>query len=288
MYISVLSGKGGTGKTTISTNLASYLAQKGYKTRYLDFDVEEPNGFIFLKPDVSETEEVKVKVPKVDEDLCKHCGACANHCNFNALAVTKQKVLVFEKLCHSCGLCSVVCPVDAIEEVDREIGKIEIGKMNNLEAIRGVLNIGEPMGIPIIKQLREHVSDDYINIVDSPPGSSCSVVNSVEDSDYSILVTEPTEFGLHDLRIAVEVIKQMNIPFGVVINKSDENDDIIEDYCKEEGCEILGKIPFSKDIASKYSKGQLLFHENDKVAEEMDKIVSKVLGGSQNEANSCY
>lgn len=287
MYISVLSGKGGTGKTTVSTNLAVYLASKGYKVRYLDFDVEEPNGFIFLKPKVMESIDVKVKVPSVDDNLCAGCGECARHCNFNALAVAKNKVIVFDKLCHSCGLCSIVCPTGAIHEIDRVVGKIEIGTTNNLEALRGILNIGEPMGIPIIKQLKKYVTDNYINIIDSPPGSSCSVVNSVEGSDYSILVTEPTKFGLHDLDIAVKVVKQMGIPFGIVINKSNTPDDlIIEEYCRKEKCEIIGKLPFLKEIAVKYSKGELIL--KDSILVEMNKIHSKVIGGLENETNSSY
>ena len=278
MYISVLSGKGGTGKTTISTNLATSLALKGNKTRYLDFDVEEPNGFIFLKPVVEKSIDVNMEVPVVDENLCNLCGACAEHCNFNALAVTAKKVLVFEKLCHSCGLCSIVCPTGAIKEVARTIGKIEIGRNDDLIAVRGILDIGEPMGVPIIKELKKQMTDDYINIVDAPPGSSCSVVNSIEDSDFSILVTEPTKFGLHDLEIAVNVVKQMGIPFGIIINKSSEDDNIIEEYCSREKCEILGKIPFSKEIATKYSKGELLVKKEPEIAEEIDRIIVKVMG----------
>ncbi|KGG80451.1 (4Fe-4S)-binding protein [Caloranaerobacter azorensis H53214] len=285
MRISVLSGKGGTGKTTVATNLSYYLSKKGEKVQYLDFDVEEPNGFIFLKPEIENTFEVKVKVPQIDESSCTQCGLCAKKCNFNALSVTKNGVLVFEKICHSCGLCSLVCPVNAITEVEREIGKIEIGYTDNLKVVRGILNIGEPMGIPILKDLKKLITPDYINIIDSPPGSSCSVVHSVEGSDYGILVTEPTKFGLHDLEIAVNVIRQLGVPFGVVINKSDENDYIIEEFCKKQGIDIIERIPFDRSIAQKYSKGELL---DDKIFMEVfENIFSKIMEVSNNEADSC-
>lgn len=278
MNISVLSGKGGTGKTTVSTNLAALLNEKGYKTQYLDFDVEEPNGFIFLKPQVNQTISVNVKVPQINEELCDNCGDCARNCNFNAIGATKDKVLLFEKLCHSCGVCSLVCTKNAIDEVEREIGFIETGNSNGLDSIRGVLNIGEPMGVPILKQLRKHIKPDYINIIDSPPGSSCSVVNSIEKSDYSVLVTEPTPFGLHDLKIAVDVVRHMGIRFGVIINKSSERDGLIENYCDSENINIIGKVPFDKGIAMKYSKGQLLI-EDDKLKGILDSIITRIMEG---------
>lgn len=276
MIISVLSGKGGTGKTTVSTNLATYLNSKGYKAQYMDFDVEEPNGFIFIKPNIETQEGVTVKNPYVDEDLCNNCGECARSCSFNAIAALKDKVTVFEKLCHSCGVCSLVCPQNAITEKEREIGFVDVGTKEGLMAIRGILNVGEPMGIPILKKLKGYIKSDYVNIIDSPPGSSCSVINSIEDSDYCILVTEPTVFGLHDLKIAVEVVRKMDIRFGIVINKSNNNDRLVENYCKNENIEILGRLPFDRKIAQSYSKGELLI-ENDKVTEALDAIISKIM-----------
>ncbi|RKD34261.1 ATP-binding protein [Thermohalobacter berrensis] len=275
MNISVLSGKGGTGKTTISTNLAVRLTTKGYKTQYLDFDVEEPNGFIFLKPQIKNREDVAVKVPQIDEDLCNGCGLCAKKCNFNAISVVKGKVVLFEKLCHSCGLCSIICPQKAVTETDRVIGKIEKGFNGKLITYRGILNIGEPMGVPIIEKLQEQTKSDYINIIDSPPGSSCNVVHSIEGSDYSILVTEPTKFGLHDLKIAVKVVEKFNIPYGVVINKS-QQDNIIEDFCNKNNIKIIAKIPFDRKIAHKYSKGDLLIND-EKIASIFDSIISEVV-----------
>lgn len=276
MNISILSGKGGTGKTTISTNLAALLNEKGYKAQYLDFDVEEPNGFIFLKPHIDQTIGVNVKVPQINEELCDNCGECAKNCNFNAIGVTRNKVIVFDKLCHSCGVCSLVCKKNAIEEVEREIGFIEKGNSNGLESIRGILNVGEPMGVPILKQLREHIKPDCISIIDSPPGSSCSVVNSIEKSDYSVLVTEPTPFGLHDLKIAVDVVRYLGINFGVIINKSSKRDDLIESYCESENINIIGKVPFDKEIAMKYSKGHLLI-EGAKMKGILESIITRIM-----------
>ncbi|MBP2171758.1 P-loop NTPase [Methanococcus voltae] len=268
MKISILSGKGGTGKTTISTNLSYYMALKNYNVQYWDFDIEEPNGFIFLNPEIEKNETVTSKMPEVDENLCTKCGDCAKYCNFNALAVTKNKVMVFEKLCHDCRLCYEVCPVNAISEVSRPIGEIKMGysKKANLKSTSGFLNIQEPTGVPIIKRMKKimdlnsnsNSNSNVINILDAPPGSSCNVLNTVKDSDFSLLITEPTKFGLHDLDIAVSVLDYLKIPYGVIINKSNEYDTIIEDYCKTKDIEIIGKIPFSKEIAKNYSKGNLL------------------------------
>ncbi len=276
MNVVVLSGKGGTGKTTIATNLAVHLSKNGYNSQYLDCDVEEPNGFIFLKPKVTEVVNVDVKSPQINEELCINCGKCAEHCNFNALAVTGEKVIVFEKLCHSCGLCSIVCPTGAISEVDRTLGKIEIGNREEILALRGILNISEPMSVPIINKLKKYIKDDYINILDCSPGSSCTVVNTLEGTDYAVLVTEPTKFGLHDLKIAVDVVKLMGIPFGIVINKSNEEDIIIEQFCLENDYKIIGRIGFSKDIAKKYSRGEILTGSNEKFTKCMDDIACEL------------
>lgn len=279
MNISILSGKGGTGKTTISTNLSILLSENHENVSYFDFDVEEPNGFIFLKPDIEIENKVFKKVPKIDKELCTNCGECSKLCKFNAISITPNNSTVFEKLCHDCGLCYIACPVQAISEILREIGKIESGKskdISNLNAFRGVLNIGEPSGVPVISALKKFLDVDSINILDAPPGSSCSVINTVEDSDYSILVTEPTKFGLHDLKIAVEVLRYLNIPFGVLINKSDEFDFIIENYCENEKIDILGKIPFSRNIANKYSKGDILINSDAEFTQNLQNIASEL------------
>ncbi|WP_459202000.1 ATP-binding protein [Methanococcus sp. CF] len=279
MNISILSGKGGTGKTTISTNLSVLLSKKYNNVNYLDFDVEEPNGFIFLKPDIENEKKVFKKVPEINKSLCTNCGECSKLCKFNAISITPNNSTVFEKLCHDCGLCYIACPVQAISEISREIGKIESGKSKNtpnLGVFRGVLNIGEPSGVPVISNLKKCLDKKSINILDAPPGSSCSVITTVEDSNYSILVTEPTKFGLHDLKIAVEVLKYLKIPFGVLINKSDEFDFIIENYCKNEKIDILGKIPFSRNIANKYSKGDLLINSDVEFTENLQNIASEL------------
>ncbi|QXM05288.1 4Fe-4S binding protein [Crassaminicella indica] len=270
MKIAVLSGKGGTGKTTVSTNLAKIM-----NWNYVDCDVEEPNGFIFLKPKVIKTEEVKIPVPKIDEEKCINCNKCVAACQFNALAGTKTDIILFEKLCHGCGACTLVCPVNAITEEGRTIGKIDIGEAEAIKCMRGILDIGEPMAPPIIKRLKELV-DDSPTIIDCSPGSSCSVVSAIDGVDVAVLVTEATPFGLHDLKIAVELVRQMNIPFGIIVNRADEEHDLITRYCEEEKINLLGKIPYDKKAAVLYSKGKLLVEDkeyNDRFKEIGEKIL---------------
>jgi len=258
MIISVASGKGGTGKTTIAVNLTLSLKN----VQILDCDVEEPNAHIFIKPDIKEKKPVYIPIPEIDEAKCSYCGKCREVCAYNAIAVIppgdnskKGSVLVFPHLCHGCGACSLLCPQKAIREVNKEIGVIEIGEAQDIQFIHGRLNVGEVMSPPLIRQVKKHVDSTRTVIIDVPPGTSCPVIAAVKNSDFCVLVTEPTPFGLNDLILAVEVLQKIKIPFGVVINRSDLGDKKVAEYCKKEKIPILMQIPFKKEIAVSYSKG---------------------------------
>ncbi|KOA20149.1 electron transport complex subunit RsxB [Clostridium homopropionicum DSM 5847] len=253
MNIAVLSGKGGTGKTTVSTNLALAL-----KANYIDCDVEEPNGFLFLNPKVNKTEKIMVEYPVIDDNKCTTCGACVNVCEFNALAKVKDDIILFQKLCHGCGTCQIACKYGAITYEKREIGRMERGEGREINCSRGILNISEPMAVPVIRELLKNLPEG-INLIDCPPGTSCNVVNALKYADGAILVTEPSEFGFHDLKLAVELVKMYNIPFGIVINKDDGKENIIKKYCKEEKIRLIGVIPYGRETAVLYSKGKILY-----------------------------
>jgi MinD superfamily P-loop ATPase len=290
MIISVASGKGGTGKTTIAVNLALALAKNKEKNvQFLDCDVEEPNAHLFLKPVITNSESVKIPVPKIDDEKCNYCGKCAEVCVFNAIAVTKNKVLVFPGLCHGCGACTLFCPEKAISEEGNEIGILEEGKAGSISFIDGRLNIGEPMAPPIIRKIKKRINKDgikeknnditnhHITLIDAPPGTSCPVIESIKDSDYTILVTEPTPFGLHDLILAVEVLQKLKIPHGVVLNKCDIGDHKVEEYCKKNNIPLLLLIPMDKKIAVAYSQGISIVQINSFYKQKFIQLFQKII-----------
>jgi len=290
MIISIASGKGGTGKTTIAVSLA--LSING-GVQFLDCDAEEPNAHIFLKPVIKETKKVVIPVPEIDEKKCTYCGRCREVCAYNAIAVMKGtdgkkgSILVFSNLCHGCGSCSYFCPEGAIKEVNKEIGEIEIGSSTTLtrsnvgpvQFVHGRLNIGEAMAPPIIRQIKRHINSTRTVIIDAPPGTSCPVVETVKKSDFCVLVTEPTPFGLNDLTLAVEVLRKLKVPFGVVINRSDLGDEKTDQYCRKENIPILMRIPFKKEIAAAYSKGEPIVRAFPEYTKDFRELFNKIRNG---------
>ena len=234
MRIAVCSGKGGTGKTTVATNLAVTAATAGRTVGYLDCDVEEPNGALFLKPRFDETRAVNVSIPEVDLDKCTGCGLCGEICQYSAIVLMRKQVLVFPELCHGCGGCWLVCPTGAITESHRRTGQLELGKAGPVHFIQGLLNIGEAMSPPVIAAVRDTAPDVDFLVIDSPPGTSCPVIQSVRDSDLVLLVTEPTPFGLNDLKLAVDMVRALKLPLAVVINRADVGDDQTHRYCQQQ------------------------------------------------------
>lgn len=256
MNIGVLSGKGGTGKTTVSTNLSRIMG-----VSYVDADVEEPNGFIFLEPEIMNTQEVQVSYPIIDSEKCNLCGECVRVCQFNSLASSGKDIMVFEKLCHDCGACKIACKTGALSYKSRTIGHLEDGRSNKINCYRGILDVGEPMAVPVIRQLLDRL-DQNDHLVDCPPGTSCNVVHALKYVSAAVLVTEPSEFGLHDLKMAVELVLMYHIPYGIIINKDNGKDNIIKQYCQQNGIPLLGCVPYKMEAAALYSNGQMLC-END-------------------------
>jgi len=255
MKIAIASGKGGTGKTTIATNLAAALARSEQQVQYLDCDVEEPNGHIFLKPEIESTEDVTVDVPDVDLDKCTACGRCGELCQYSAIVCVKDRVLTFEELCHSCGGCMAICPEGAIGEKQRKIGVAEFGSANGVHFGHGRLNIGAIQTPALIKYVKRKAKDNATIIIDVPPGTSCPVIEAVKAADFVLLVTEPTPFGLNDLQLAVEMVRELGISFAVVINRCDIGDDRVVRYCRQQDIEILLEIPNDRLVAEAYSQG---------------------------------
>ena len=286
MIIAVASGKGGTGKTTIATSLALSLAADRTQTTpvldpplFLDCDVEAPNAHLFLKPVLARRQEVGILIPQVNEAQCTHCGKCAEVCQYHAIAVLGKKVMVFAKLCHGCGSCTLACPEGAISETLDVMGVLESGPaMGGLLFARGVMNVGEPMATPIIRQLKKWAApqSDPIVILDASPGTSCPVVESVHGADFLLLVTEPTPFGLHDLKLAVQVGRELNLPMGVVINRDGIGDGGVDEFCAAEGLPVLMRIPFDRAIAEGIARGQPLVDIHPEYAERFREMHTEI------------
>ncbi len=273
MIISIASGKGGTGKTTVATNLAVSLESD---VQILDCDVEEPNSHLFLSPVIDKTETVFTPVPEIDEKKCTLCRKCAEICRFNAITVVGETVLSFPELCHSCGGCMKVCPEKAVSETGRELGVIERGRKNGLDFVHGRLRIGEAMSPPLIRKVRSFVRHDKITIIDAPPGTSCPVIAAMKGTDFVLMVTEPTPFGLHDLKLAVEAVKLLDIPRGLVINRSDMGDSRVKDYARQENLPVLMEIPFDRRIAEAYSMGRLVVEVMPEWKEKFQALYSRI------------
>jgi MinD superfamily P-loop ATPase len=258
MIITVASGKGGTGKTTIATNLAVALDRP---VNFLDCDVEEPNAHLFLKPTITGSAEFQIEVPEIDLSRCTLCGKCQEICQFNALAILPETALTFPDLCHSCGGCFLVCPEDAVTPQNRTVGQVEVGHRGKLAFAHGRLRVGEAMAPPLIRRVKREAGDTGLTIIDAPPGTSCPVVTTLWGSDFVILVTEPTPFGLHDLELAVGVTRHLHIPCGLVINQADLGDRRVHEYAARESLPILLEIPFDRQAAEIYAQGGLLMEE---------------------------
>jgi len=273
MIISIASGKGGTGKTTVATNLALSLQSD---VQILDCDVEEPNAHLFIRPTIEEVRTVYTPIPDVDMEKCNLCGECQKICQFKAIIVVGKTVLPFPELCHSCGGCMEACPRKAITETGRELGIIERGKRNGIEFVHGKLRIGEAMSPPLIRKVREYTRSGALTIIDAPPGTSCPVIASIKGSDFVLLVTEPTPFGLHDLKLAVGAVQILGIPYGLVINRSDIGDDRVREYAKNEGIPILMEIPFDRKIAEAYSRGDMIIESMPSWKERFKELYNEI------------
>jgi MinD superfamily P-loop ATPase len=280
MKIAVLSGKGGTGKTLVTVNLAAAAKT----ATYIDCDVEEPNGHLFFKPEGVKEEKVTVKIPMADEELCSGCRKCVDFCKFNALAYT-NKLIVFDEICHSCGGCILICPEKALTEKDKVIGTVQKGTSGNVSVYTGIMNIGEASGVPIIKKLLEPENQeaDKLTVIDCPPGSACIVMESIKDADYCILVAEPTLFGVHNLNMVYELVTLFKKPFGVVLNKCLDDENPAETFCIENNIKILGRIPFDNELGKLNSNAEIAVNESEKYRELFSDLLQTVI----KEVQSC-
>lgn len=277
MKIAVLSGKGGAGKTLVAVNLAVAAGE----SVYIDCDVEEPNGRLFLKPEEVKKTEVTTRIPEFDADKCTGCRTCVDFCRFHALVYIKDKPKVFSEVCHACGGCSLVCPSHAVTERERVIGNVETGDHGETQVITGILNLGEASGVPVIQSaLQEGFKEDVPVIVDCPPGSACPVVESISEVDYCILVAEPTAFGFHNFCMVHELVSLLKKPCGVVINKCEDSYQPLEEYCKQKNLPVLLRIPYEEEIALNVSSGKILVEQSPEYMEEFQQLLNRIGGGA--------
>jgi MinD superfamily P-loop ATPase len=285
--VAIASGKGGTGKTTLAASLSVVLAKAGREVVYLDCDVEEPNGHLFLRPKVTCVIDVRLPFPEVDPSVCTLCGICADLCEFRAIAITKERVLFFNDLCHNCGLCYYLCPVRAINEVQESVGKVIVGIGNGVGYVGGELKIGVARAPAIIEATRRQAPAAEITILDAPPGTSCPAVHSVKNTDFVILVTEPTPFGFNDLLLAIDMLRVLDLPFAVVLNRADIGYNRVVEYCRSEGIDILMDIPDDREIAEAYSRGRLLLAERPDHAKRLQELFGQIENRVKNAGCSC-
>ncbi len=275
MILSIASGKGGTGKTLVATSLALSLKDE-YDVKLIDCDVEEPNDHIFLKPMITSSQDVSISVPLVDETKCTHCGLCSEVCAYNALAVLPKLVMVFDQLCHGCGACIYLCSEKAVSETGHKVGVIETGRAGGIDFVQGRLDIGQTMAPTVIRAARKFIDKNKLNIIDASPGTSCPVVEAIKGSDFCLLVTEPTPFGLNDLILAVETVRQLNITCGVILNRAGTGDNRTEEFCRSENIPLLMTIPLDRKIAELYSQGIPLIEGFPEYREQFTGLYRKI------------
>jgi len=274
MILAVASGKGGTGKTTLSVNLARMF---GSAVRLLDCDVEGPNDHLFLQGTTIKEEIVTIPIPQVDESLCDGCGECGSFCAYHAIVSFGTKPLVFPEMCHSCGGCAIVCPQKAIHEADKRIGVVETIQAENITLIRGCLDVGVAMAPPLVRAVKARLENGQPAILDAPPGTSCPVIAALRGADFVVLVTEPTPFGLHDLKLAVDMVRELRIPFGVVVNRVGIGDDRVHVFCRRERIPILLEIPEDRRIAEAFSRGELIVNALPEYRRLFQSLIEKTM-----------